>query len=31
MDGDYAKAGADAQRVMITDKDVVDVTKRLAR
>jgi hypothetical protein len=31
MDGNYAKAGADAQRVMITDKDVADVTKRLAR
>ena len=31
MDGNYAKAGADAQSVMITDKDVADVTKGLAR
>ena len=29
--GNYAKAGADAQSVMITDKDVADVTKGLAR
>ena len=31
MDGNYAKAGADAQKAMITDKDVADVTKGLAR
>lgn len=31
MGGDYAKAGADAQKAMITDTDVADVTKGLAR
>lgn len=31
MDGTYAKTGADVQKAMITDKDVADVTKGLAR
>jgi hypothetical protein len=31
MGGTYAKSGADAQKAMITDKDVADVTKGLAR
>ena len=32
LDGaEYAKAGADAQKAMLGDKDVADVTKSLAR
>jgi len=31
MDGSYAKAGADAQKAMLMDKDVAELTKALKR